>query len=397
MTAAKVKPAGSGGVDEGEALLAALDGSYSEARQGRMWRGGFGPERILPGYQGSEQLPDLCRSVAFVLGQPCARKPGGKGSAPGPWIVQRWRDQMGPAGLFGHEGIATHYGSFNVSGGAAVVEKASAWRLGEMVDVGVDYLRQALLTWALFASPGAPTIDRADRCTDALCIGPVGYRCQTHGGGVMAGILAAELGLPYDVDKVTRQPYYWPVLVYARYGCCGQVFSAAERAALVALIVDGNIGAVLGSSLAPVLAAVRARTRFTTWRWERGTASAMLRSEDDPWNSNGSPSYAAVTCWAPGHETHRHLEIDVGEAMRKPRPGTCRVELGPDEWTAVARHDSAAVESSARLALPTAPLGRLLWTATVGPDGGWQINTKGAAVGVDVGPIPQPTDPKGPW
>lgn len=380
---AKVKPTGSGGVDEGEALLAVLDGSYDEARHGRLWRGGFGPDRILPGYQGSEQLPDLCRSTAFVLGQACSRKPGGKGPAPAPWIVQRWRDQMGPAGLFGHEGIATHYGSFNAAGASAVVERASHWGMAEVVSTGVDYLRQVLATWALFASPGVPGIGIADRCTDALCIGPVGYRCQTHGGGVMAGILAAELGLPYDADKVARQPYYWPVLVHTRYGCCGRVFTASERQALVALIVDGNISAVLNSSLAPVLAAVQARSPFAVWRWERGTASAMLRSTGDPWNSNGSPSYAAITCWAPGLAAHAHLEIDTGEAMRKPRPGGCWVELGATHWTATATHEGATGDRV--LTMPTAPLGRLLWSGTVAADGrGWRVSTKGEAAGVEV-------------
>lgn len=263
------------------ALEAALDGTYDEAKHGKMWRKSLGPEVITPDYRGSENLCDISRCVQSLIGE-----------ADWSWFVRRYTDEtIGTIGLHGREGGATDYTAFRVAVMSIVA--------GHDTPVADRAIGMALAWWCLFCGP-------------AYALYPVGERNQGHyHGGPQIHMLRAGAGLPslLTPKKIERQDWLWPLRVFLK-GAGPSFLDKDDRRELAAFQLTGEWPT---GTLATDLSDIWTRNPFLFVRHE-GSGFAMMQTAS---NGNGAPCYA----WRWNNAGSERLLIDP--ANRKMHAGHC--------------------------------------------------------------------------
>lgn len=393
----KVKATGSGGVDEGEALCAAVFGPYDPKRWDKEWQTGLGDGRVDPGDQGSANLVLLRRITAYIRTSATAHRG---------WLCQWIRDQLtGYTGLFAHEAGWCHYGTFDVAGIAAVAVYADQRDDDELANLCRRWLAVATAWFSLAALPGTAGQPERERVTAALTVAPVGMRKQGLGSAVQSAQLALLLGRDVDQKKIAKQPGYWPVKML-RWALTGGL--DLRRPDLVAAcrdVVDGKAApsaTLFGESL-------RVRARFKVWRGAGWLAAVMER---DPPGTIAPPPPSRLHCSYGSTGFAATLTADALQVLEPPEfgkpgknpnretvPAVCSATLSADgaQWSAHAKPEGGPFESWKHLALDVAAIGPVLWTMTIEPGEPLRIGNKPAPAGVEVGPMPPQTDPKGPW
>lgn len=336
----QVPSAAEDGLRELNGLEAMLFGRYVEAQHGA-WRRGMGPPRMVKDRQISQQIPVICRVTAYV-----------RGETDGSWLRQWAADQLclndpekdaqWNTGIDGIEPGVNHYGAFTRGVISYAIQVAIQKGDQATATVLTAWLRAAMLWYALSSGP--------------LGTATLGQRNQQHDNTVTTDELRSAASLPVNLKRVAKQSYYLPVRIF-RAGVSGGVFSELERAALRALVLNGDLGAVMAlPSLAAAVIAIRVRNRFELRRYAWGSCAAMLRADGETYDDQGSCAYACAV----DQSGMRRLEPDV---KRKPTPDRCETSLVGGIWTATTT--DVATGAQASLVVDTNTLGPLRYVVRV--------------------------------
>lgn len=364
------------GLPDGMALQAiAVTHTYDETKHGRDWRSQLIHRQLAGNEPVSWNHWVIASTCELLLGE-----------SDGSFLAEGLGRQLGHVVPFlGRELGTGEYPSY--------VMACTSLAARKIPDTARGHLRASLVLAALGAAPGPLDLAKGDALSPDITVPCWGERVQGRVSSPVTPILARSIGLRVDEAQCRQQVWLWPYRC-AVAGTLADAFTLEEQALLRGLVQRGDLAPILEHPLSYALHAIRPRNAVRFWRWERGGAVAVDRTD----NPNSTGTQAA--CWGP--DKLRYLVHD-GDIRGKIPAKVCSAQLSTDgaKWLASAKPEGGPFESWKHLSIDdTAPLGRLLWTASIEPGAlGLQVayGDKPTPAGVEVGPMPPQTDPKGPW
>lgn len=339
----KVKNDGKNGIDVSEALISLVFGGYDHDVQRKSWEN-LGPERILPGYKGSANIPVIKRACHFLWNGGSAK-----------WWEQWVSDQF-EFGFFATEGGTCHYGTFQIAAVAAVARNARRLKMLELAKKLEYWVGCAMSLFAVFSCNGPLNVPDKERATAALTVQQVGLRHQGLSAAVASAMVASWLNQKIEIDKISRQPYYWPARVFNQ---CKKINDFRFNESVYRFICNGDIWSVPAEMMA-CLNDVRVDLNLTVSRWENAIAAAFPRKKGDRYNDNGSPAYVSTGLVRPAYSGKLTIEPN-----RDPSPAICTVEETDKSWIATVIHELNPEGIPFQLAMDSPSMGKKLFKVNI--------------------------------